>query len=117
MKSSNYNELSLEIADTYPSDIEYFCDLDWSYSDDEVEDNENVNQIYDNTEKCLIKANPITNAAAFEVTTSDINEEDGDDDDNVTFKDSRNEYNIDYLKPAAPTMIRHKKKLRNSSNA
>ena len=116
LKSSNYNELSLEIADTYPSDIEYFCDLDCSYSDDEVEHEENIIKIYDNTERCLLKANPITNTAAFEVTTSDINEEDGDDDDDITFKDSRNEYNIDDLKPAPITMIRHKKKLRNSSN-
>jgi hypothetical protein len=117
LKSANYNQLSLDIADMYPSDIEYFCDLDCSYSDDEVEDDENVNQIYDNTEKCLIKANPITNAAAFEVTTSDITEEDGDDDDNVTFKDSRNEYHIDFLKQAAPIKIRPKKKKRNTSIA
>ena len=60
--------------------------------------------------------NPITNANLFEVTTEDYNPEDGNDDEDLNFTDSRNEYNIDSIKPSASTIIRPKQKHRNSSN-
>ena len=117
LKSSMYNDLSVEIADMYPSDIEFYCNLDCEFSDEEETVEVKHNTRYDDSiEKSLNKMNPITNANLFEVTTEDYNPEDGNDDEDLNFTDSRNEYNIDSIKPSASTIIRPKQKHRNSSN-
>ena len=117
LKSPKYNDLSVEIADMYPSDIEFYCNLDCDFSDEEETVEVKHNTRYDDSiEKSLNKMNPITNANLFEVTTEDYNPEDGNDDEDLNFTDSRNEYNIDSIKPSASTIIRPKQKHRNSSN-
>ena len=113
LDSPKFNRLSLKVADMYPSDNEYDAVNDHDSSDDDDKSNdENDDKVHTSeTEIDDSKTN-----SAFEITMEGNNPEDGDEDDNIQFTDTKNEYLIDNQQSSTVTMIRPKKKLRNTSS-
>ena len=113
LDSPKFNVTCLSVADMYPSDDEYDAANDHDLSED---DDKSDDDIDDAVETALKNINDTTSDGAFEITFEGRNPEDGDSDDNIEFTDSKNEYNIGNQVVSTATMIRPKKKLRNSSS-
>ena len=114
LQSSKFNQLSLKVADMYPSDDEFDGVNDSDMSSNE--DNSSDEDCDDDIQKVMKNINDKSDKGAFEVTNIEYNQEDGDDDEDFTFTDSKNEYKIETDKPiSTATIIRPKKNLRNSS--
>ena len=113
LDSPKFNVTCLSVADMYPSDDEYDAANDHDLSEDDDRSDDDVD---DAVETALKNINDTTSDGAFEITFEGRNPEDGDSDDNIEFTDSKNEYNIGNQVVSTATMIRPKKKLRNSSS-
>ena len=113
LDSPKFNVTCLSVADMYPSDDEYDAANDHDLSED---DDKSDDDIDDAVETALKNINDTTSDGAFEIIFEGRNPEDGDSDDNIEFTDSKNEYNIGNQVVSTATMIRPKKKLRNSSS-
>jgi hypothetical protein len=111
-ESPKFNAICLRIADDYPSDEEYDSVDDYLDQDDDVSNEDSDNNI----DTIVKRDNNINKDSTFEITLEGPNPEDGEDDENVEFTDTKNEYKIENIEPSSATMIRPKKKLRNSSS-